>query len=393
MLAGKSMKSIRFSFQVFVFLVIRTAANACIRMVGPFLLVFARGVGSDMTAMATAVSASMAASAVGPFLAEIADRRGRKAGMLLGLTIYTLGVGLMLIWPVYTAFLIALLLASLGNNIFVPAVQAYVGDKVPYEKRGLTLSILEVSWAGAFIVGVPLIGVLITHSGWQSPFLWLFVLGVISIAAVVLLVPSLQPIRQVEEDAGKSRFVMIWETPAAMFGLAMGFLVIMGNNLISVIYGVWMEEAFGLKIAAIGAAATVIGFAELAGEGIVGAFVDRLGKRRTIAAGFMVNIFSAVIPFFINGSITGALIWLFIFYLSFEVTLVAALPLMTEVLPPARATLMAVFLAASSLGMATGMFLGPRLYTAGGFTMNVIAAMVVNLMGLLILPRVKRAEN
>jgi hypothetical protein len=32
---------------------------------------------------------------------------------------------------------------------------------------------------------------------------------------------------------------------------------------------------------------------------------------------------------------------------------------MTEVLPPARATLMAVFLAASSLGMAAGMFMAP----------------------------------
>ncbi len=73
------MKSRPFTLQVAAFLIIRTAINTCIRMVGPFLLVFARGVGADMTSMATAVSASMAASAVGPFLAEIADRRGRKS--------------------------------------------------------------------------------------------------------------------------------------------------------------------------------------------------------------------------------------------------------------------------------------------------------------------------
>jgi predicted MFS family arabinose efflux permease len=118
--------------------------------------------------------------------------------------------------------------------------------------------------------------------------------------------------------------------------------------------------------------------------------VDKFGKRRTIAAGFMVNIISAIIPFFIQGSIIGALIWLFIFYFSFEVTLVAAIPLMTEVLPQARATLMAVFLAASSLGMAAGIFFGPRLYEAGGFIANVIAAMLVNLLGLALLPRVRR---
>ena len=387
------MKTKTFNLQIAVFLIIRTAINTSIRMVGPFLLVFARGLQADMTAMATAVSASMAASAIGPFLAEIADRKGRKTGMLLGLTIYTIGVGLVLVWPAYTAFLLALLLASLGNNIFLPAVQAYVGDRVPYEKRGITLSLLEVSWAGAFIVGVPLVGFLIPRAGWQSPFLSLFILGLLSIAGVTLLVPKL-PAPEVNEGAiDRSRFNLILRTPAAMFGLAMGFLVIAGNSLISVIFGAWLEQAYGLEIAAIGAAATVIGFAELAGEGVVAMIADRFGKRKTIAAGFIVNILSASLPFFMGSTVTGALIWLFIFNLSFEVTLVASIPLMTEVLPPARATLMAVFLAASSLGMAAGMFMGPRLYTSGGFMVNVIAAMIMNALGLLILPRVHRAKN
>ncbi|GAP20411.1 MFS transporter [Leptolinea tardivitalis] len=381
-----------FNLQITIFLLIRTAINTCIRMVGPFLLVFARGIGADMTSMATAVSASMAASAVGPFLAEIADRKGRKAGMLLGLVIFTLGVGLVIVWPAYAAFLLALLLASLGNNLFLAAVQAYVGDQIPYEKRGVTLSILEISWAGAFIAGVPLVGFLIARAGWESPFISLFILGVLSIIGVFLLVPDVP----VEKNAGESlnglRFKLILNTPAALFGLALGFLVITGNNVISMIFGVWMEEAYGLKIAAIGAAATVIGFAELAGEGTVGLVVDRFGKGRTIAVGLIINILSAILPFFIGGSVAGALVWLFIFYFSFEVTLVAAIPLMTEILPQARATLMAVFLAASSLGMATGEFLGPRLYTAGGFTANVVAAMLVNLLGLIILPKVRRSK-
>ncbi|BCY17153.1 putative MFS-type transporter YwfA [Leptolinea sp. HRD-7] len=390
-LIESKMKNKKFNLQIAVFLIIRTAINTSIRMVGPFLLVFARGLQADMTAMATAVSASMAASAFGPFLAEIADRRGRKTGMLLGLSIYTIGVGLVLVWPAYTAFLLALLLASLGNNIFLPAVQAYVGDRVPYEKRGITLSLLEVSWAGAFIVGVPLVGILIPRAGWQSPFLSLFVLGLLSIACVALLVPKLSAPEISEGAIDRSRFYLIIKTPAALFGLAMGFLIIAGNSMISVIFGAWLEQSYGLEIAAIGAAATVIGFAELAGEGVVAMIADRFGKRKTIAAGFIINILSASLPFLMGSTVTGALIWMFIFNFSFEVTLVASIPLMTEVLPPARATLMAVFLAASSLGMAAGMFMGPRLYTTGGFLINVIAAMLMNALGLLILPRVHRA--
>ena len=361
-------------------------------MVGPFLLYFARGVGTDITSMSTAVSISFSAAAVGPFLAPIADKHGRKTGMLLGLIFFTTGVGLMLIWPTYATFLIALLMASLGNNIFLSAVQAYVGDLIPYEKRGVTLSILEFSWPISFIVGIPIVGFLIDRAGWKSPFLSLFLMGVLSIALVAFLVPH-TPAPQRAEDDTESRFSLILRSPAALFGLALGFLVITGHNLIGVIFGVWMEESFGLKIAAIGAAATLIGFAELTGDGVVGLVVDKFGKRRTIAAGFIVNILSAIIPFFIQGSFVGAMIWLFIFFFSFEVTLVAAIPLMTEVLPPARATLMAVFLAASSLGMAAGVFLGPRLYQAGGFMLNVIVAMLVNIIGLAMLPRVKRTMS
>jgi len=43
--------------------------------------------------------------------------------------------------------------------------------------------------------------------------------------------------------------------------------------------------------------------------------------------------------------------------------------------------------------MAAGMFMGPRLYMAGGFMVNVVVAMLMNLLGLIILPRVRRASS
>jgi hypothetical protein len=54
---------------------------------------------------------------------------------------------------------------------------------------------------------------------------------------------------------------------------------------------------------------------------------------------------------------------------------------------------LSVFPAASSMGMAAGIRFGSRLSEAGGFTLNVIAAMLVNLFGLVMLPRVHRAIN
>ena len=66
-------------------------------------------------------------------------------------------------------------------------MQAYLGDRVPYEKRGLPLALTELSWSLSFIIGVPLTGFLISKYGLTSPFPWLAGLGLLA------LIPPIPP--------------------------------------------------------------------------------------------------------------------------------------------------------------------------------------------------------
>ena len=97
----------------------------------------------------------------GPVLAPISDVRGRKVGMLLGIVIFTLGVGLVAVRPNLITFSAALVLAILSKSMFDPAVGAYFGDRVPYANRGTAIAITEMAWSMAFIVGVLAMGLLI----------------------------------------------------------------------------------------------------------------------------------------------------------------------------------------------------------------------------------------
>ena len=63
-------------------------------MVYPFLSIFARGLGVDISTMSLLMTARSLIGVTSPLFAPIADRRGRKFGMLLGVIIFTLGVGL-----------------------------------------------------------------------------------------------------------------------------------------------------------------------------------------------------------------------------------------------------------------------------------------------------------
>jgi predicted MFS family arabinose efflux permease len=146
-------------------------------------------------------------------------------------------------------------------------------------------------------------------------------------------------------------------------------------------FGVWLEDSFKLQIAALAGASAVIGFAELGGEGLVTVFVDRIGKMRAAGAGLILNCFAAILLPLIGRTELGALIGLFLFYITIEFTFVSLIPLMTEVMPAARATTLSFAGAANSLGRAIGALLAPMLYTFG-FSVVTGTAVVINLLGL-----------
>jgi predicted MFS family arabinose efflux permease len=176
-------------------------------------------------------------------------------------------------------------------------------------------------------------------------------------------------------------------TPA-LIGILMGTSFITGNEVINVVFGVWMQDSFGLQVAALGAASFVIGVSELTGEGVTAVLADRLGKERTIGLSVLINgLWMLTVPL-LGKSLPGAFVWLFVFFLTFEVGIVSALPLMTELTPATRATTMSLFIAALSLGRALGDIVAPILYR-GGFMANAIACLVLDLLAVLALNRIR----
>lgn len=131
-------------------------------------------------------------------------------------------------------------------------------------------------------------------------------------------------------------------------------------------------------------ASVMIGFAELGGEGFVVFFADRLGKRRLIIGGIAANAIVCLFLPFMGISLAIAIAGLFFFYLSFELGLVASLPLLSELSPSSRATYMTVVAAASTFGRAICTFIAPYLYDFG-LIANCTLAFILNALALYML--------
>ena len=243
------------------------------------------------------------------------------------------------------------------------------------------LAITETSWSLAFIIGVPLMGLLIGASGWLAPFPILTGVGLLLLVILWRVIPATPPLAQTNGALWHSLGRVLTSRPA-LAALVLSFAITAANESVNLVFGVWMEDAFGLKLAALGAASAAIGLSELGGESLSGLLVDRLGKERVIRAGILLSALAALILPWISASEWGALVGLFFFYMTFEFTIVSCLPLISEILPEGRASLMAANVAAFSLGRAAGSLLAPWLYQSLGFQANTISAVLFNLLAL-----------
>jgi predicted MFS family arabinose efflux permease len=374
--------------QVAFFAFARLVLDVNTRMVYPFLSIFAQGMGISVELLSLAVTARSAMGALTPLLTPISDRRGRKSGMLLGLVLYTIGTGAIALIPGNVMLFFAFCVSYLGMSLFVTSMQAYLGDRVIYEQRGRVIALIELGWAVSFIAGIPLVGMLISHTTWQTPYTVLCILGVVLFALTLWIIPQTKPQAVAKNGKGLAAIKQVLSHGPAVAALVVGMSFVASNEVINLVFGVWMEDSFGLKIAALGAASAVIGFAELGGEGLTAAVVDRFGKERSILIGMILTgLFGILLPV-IGSTEVGALVGLFLFYLAFEFTVVSMLPLMTQILPSARATMMGLNMGSFALGRALGALIAPFLYHIG-FWANSLASLVFILIGLAAMTQVR----
>lgn len=249
--------------------------------------------------------------------------------------------------------------------------------------------------------GMPLVQILITRWGWRGPLPLLALLGAAGLIGILWLKPVGTRQRSTGEAWWKN-FGKLLGSPLALVGLAMGLTIGLSNEVINLIFSVWLEEAQRFTLNMLAQVAVGIGVMELVGELLSTLLADRAGKVLTTATGLLLGFLAALGLALLAFTPVVALISLLVFYLAFELSFVSSLPLMSEVLLGARATLMATNIALISLGRAIGAWAAPGLYTWGkavfpdpGLTTlsaNALFAAGLNLVSLGLVLRLKVVE-
>lgn len=343
--------------------------------------------GVPLPAVTRLIAINQVTGVLSPVFGPLGDRWGYRFMMLAGLSVLSVGMLAGSLLPAYGVVLLALFAAGLGKSLFDPALQSYVGETVPYRHRGLAIGVIEFSWAGSALIGIPLVGLLITQFGWRSPFLVLGVLGLLSAVMLVVLIPrdNRRRLDAVSRVGFREAWRRLSRERAALGALAFSFLIAAANDNLFVIYAVWLESAFGLSVLALGAATTIIGLAELTGEGLTASIADRVGLKRALYIGLTLSVLSYLMLPLIGHTLSLALVGLFFAFLTFEFTIVTSISLFTEILPGARATMMSSNIAAMSLGRVIGALVGGLIWLTGGLLAIGLVSAAICALALMVL--------
>ena len=102
--------------------------------------------------------------------------------------------------------------------------------------------------------------------------------------------------------------------------------------------------------------------------------MDRLGKKRAVLGGLLLNAGAYVLLPLLSKNLVLALVSLFVLFVAFEFSIVSSFPLISELAPGARGTLMAFNVAALSAGRMLGSLTATPLWLHGGLSLNAVVS-------------------
>jgi len=365
-------------------IVCRTALNTARRFIYPFAPDLSRTLGVPLTSITALIAVNWATNLLGMATGPLADRFGYRGMMLIGMAMLAAGMMAGGLFPYFGILIMAQFLSGLGKSLFDPALQAYVGSRVPYRRRGLVVGFLETAWAASTLIGIPAMAFMIDRAGWHAAFIALSIWGL----AGLLMLTAVVPVERRTPSPSHAKFDLkanwreILGSRAALGLAGYAFLFNLAMDNLFVVYGVWLEQAFQLSLLELGMGTSVIGAAELAGEFLTAGLADRLGLKRTAIGGVALCILTYAFLPFAAVTVPLALAMLFAHFCIFEMTIVTILSLATEVLPQSRATMVAAYYAAAGLGRVGGALLGGPVWLALGIVGTGVTSAAVTALAL-----------
>jgi DHA1 family inner membrane transport protein len=318
------------------------------------------------------------------------DRFGRKRFLVGGAMVMGVFTLLGSFVSSFALLLILRAIAGAGASVIFPNVNATLGDNFPYRERGRAISTVIAFNTMASVVGIPIAGIVAEATSWRVS---LAIVGLLAIAAATLLLFQLKP---AQVNVSASRVLELYRTilrnrsaVAAIISSLLGGLYWFTWVTYLVVF---FQDTFGLSQGTASTYALTMGLGVFIGSQVGGRVGDRIGHRPVVASAIVVSgvLLLAQTNVALPLLVTSALNLLLSAVIGARFATNSTL--LTEQVPEARGTLLALSGATGSLSIVGGAAIGGLLIDHYGFWALGVFCMCAALLSALIVVRFVREE-
>ncbi len=359
-----------------ILIILRLVVNTGSRMIFTFLPEFSRGTGIELDTLGRLLSMRDMTGLIAPYIGRRSDRRGTGPVILAGGVLA--GVGMALFALGSLGVVIGMLCYGLAHLAYNIGMNAWLGHEVAYERRGKASGRIEMTWAGAALIGLPTMGLLIDRLGWRAAPL---ALAMLALPLTALAATRLPPPRESETGPRVKP-----DLSTAAWAAVIAFALLTGAaQLLVFSHGIWLEDTYRFDPAQIGFAIVTVGVAELFASYASSQLADRIGKRNSLAVGTVIlTIGLGGLAAVDDPPLAIGLSLLVLAFLGFEFGVVSAIPLLAELDPNARAEVIGRAVGLSIVGRALGSVVAAEVILRQGFRTVMVIGVIVAIITLIV---------
>jgi MFS transporter, DHA1 family, inner membrane transport protein len=302
---------------------------------------------------------------VAVFTGPYSDRFGRKRFLVTGSLIMGLFTLLSAFATSFAVLIAMRIVAGIGGSVIFPNTTATVGDNFSYRDRGSAMGTVIGVNTMAGVIGVPVAGILAEATSWRVS---VGLVGVLSIAAALLLLWKLRPAQTpLSESRIRDMYRSIVTNRSALGAIGSSFLGALYWFTWATYIVVFFEDTFGLSQGVASILALTQGLGVLVGSQLGGRLGGRIGHKPIVAGSVLASGVLLLLQTNLTVPLAGTALLNLVLSALIGARFASNTTLLTEQVPEARGTLLAVSASVTSASIVAGAAVGGLLIDGPGF--------------------------
>jgi len=293
------------------------------------------------------------------------DRFGRKRFLVTGSLVMGVFTLLSAFATSFAVLVATRVVAGVGASVIFPNVTATVGDNFTYRERGNVMGTVIGLNTMAGVIGIPLAGIIAEATTWRIA---IAMVGVLSVVASLVLAWKFHPAQiALNESRIAELYRSIVTNRSALGAIGSSFLGALYWFTWATYIVVFFERAFGLSQGVASTFALTQGLGVLIGSQLGGRLGTRIGHRPVVAGSVLLS--GALL--LLQTNFTPPLVATALLNVALSAVIGARFAsnttLLTEQVPEARGTLLALSASVTSASIVAGATVGGLIIDGPGF--------------------------